>query len=105
MPADRKALTAYIADHVAGSVSPADQRVTSNAAFSLLLDLELLGLGIQAGDDTFEQLLERAPQLACGWGSERGWDRQVDHLNGSRRGYVRDPGGQSYEFFTAVPPP
>jgi catechol 2,3-dioxygenase-like lactoylglutathione lyase family enzyme len=30
-------------------------------------------------------------------------DRQINHLNGGRGVYVRDPDGIAYELFTVIP--
>lgn len=57
-------------------------------------------------DNTFDALLARldaAGSVDYGAGPERGWDRRINHLNGGRGVYVRDPDGHSYEMFTAAP--
>jgi catechol 2,3-dioxygenase-like lactoylglutathione lyase family enzyme len=57
-------------------------------------------------DGTFDAVLERLPRrpgIDYGSGPEHGWDRQINHLNGGRGVYVRDPDGHSYELFTVVP--
>ncbi|WP_040792641.1 VOC family protein [Nocardia paucivorans] len=57
-------------------------------------------------DATFDAVLHRLsiwPDVDYGSGPENGWDRRINHLAGGRGVYVRDPGGHSYELFTAVP--
>ncbi|MGI5217150.1 VOC family protein [Nocardia sp. CA-290969] len=57
-------------------------------------------------DGTFDAVLERLAQWpAVDYGSapENGWDRRINRLSGGRGVYVRDPGGHSYELFTAQP--
>jgi len=56
-------------------------------------------------DATFDYVLEilrRSTSIDYGAGPEQGYNRQINHINGGRRVYVRDPDGHSYEVFTAV---
>lgn len=57
-------------------------------------------------DATFDEVLERLrrnPAIDYGSGPENGWDHRINHLGGGRGVYVRDPDGNSYELFTAIP--
>lgn len=53
---------------------------------------------------TFDTVLAAAKGMRLEWGSApRAVDFQINHLNGGRGMYVRDPDGIAYEFFTTVP--
>ena len=55
-------------------------------------------------NSTFDRALAAAASLDLEWGSApRSTDFQINHLNGGRGVYVRDPDGIAYEFFTIVP--
>lgn len=60
-------------------------------------------------DATFDRVLAHlavaGPRIdfGAGPGPGGGWNREINHLNGGRGVYVRDPDGHSYELFTTVP--
>jgi len=61
--------------------------------------------GFLVDDATFDALLARLEGSSVDFGSGHGadnTDRRINRRGGGRGVYVRDPDGQSYEFFTAV---
>ncbi|NUS91747.1 MAG: VOC family protein [Nocardia sp.] len=61
--------------------------------------------GFLVDDPTFDAVLRwlaRRPGVEFGSGPERGWDRDIDRLDGGRGVYVRSPEGHSYELFTVA---
>ena len=55
-------------------------------------------------DATFDRALSLARTSDLAYGSApRLTDRQINHANGGRGVYVRDPDGIAYELFTVIP--
>ena len=55
-------------------------------------------------DSTFDRALGFAEKSEVEYGSApRQSDRQINHANGGRGVYIRDPDGIAYELFTAIP--
>lgn len=53
---------------------------------------------------TFDAALSKVEGTTIEFGSApRVPDRQINHLSGGRGVYIRDPDGNAYELFTAIP--